>query len=642
MARRKRMCDGRVPERWRDVATWPPLDEKAFPDGVPIDLLRRKAAVIDYMTTDVTFTEIERRHGVKPWRVDDDVERCLTELPSGEIVGFPALLRYKRVKEYTREKAPDGSPRLQGSFAGCYLQLCREHPAAEEFLDARLRGLTPEVRKEKRVPIKSIHADWLDELRRLGVPETAYPFCSKTRGMEAFRRHVHRLMERDMMAMARDRFAAEGEQLYDATLVVAPKIPLLPFDASQFDETDSDMMFQLTVEDRNGVPIEIEVERLCLLANVDRSSHACLGYETAINQRYTGDLVAQTIRNSLMPWRPREIGIPGLVYPPGAGFPSSEIPECAWALPHRIELDNLRSHHSNGVMAFLAGDLLSMVNHGKPHVGFGRATVERTFKTLKQTVFHRTPMTTGANPDDPRRNDPEGSVETLKIRYSDLLDIIDVTIATYNNTPQESLGGLSPNEYLRSAIRAGVVTPFQVPQWARPRIAVATRRFECQVRGSIEKGRRPCVQVLGALYSNAKLANRADLIGTTVLFDIEVADGRKGEAYTTSGEPLGTLIAQGLWGAVEHTLGARQLLQRKAKNATLLGSDLNALAPLIRRGLLTRREFLTLGPKAIAKAVQGAAPSRGAIPTDAAYAAARLLLPNMQLANPARALIGRT
>jgi len=641
MSRRRRLRDGRIKERWRDPKNWPQLDEKSYPNGVPRDVLCRRNAVVEYVTTDMTFKELERRHGVKPWRLDDDVERCLVELESGDIVGFPALQPYKRIKEYTRERALDGSPRLRGSYSGCYLQLCREYPF-EEFLQAWLKGQAPEVRKEKRVPFKSIHKAWLKELRRLGVPETAYPFCSNTQAKEPLRLHLHRLMAKEMMATASDRFAAEGEQLYDASLVVTPRIAVLPFDVSQLDETDTDMMFVLTVDDQNGVPIEIDVKRLCLLCHADVSSHVCWGYETAINQRYTGDLVAQTIRNGLLPWQPRQLGIPGLVYPPGAGMPSGVIPECAWALPPRIELDNLRSHHSDGLMAFLAGDLLSMVNHGKVGVGFGRATIERTFRTLKQTVFHRTPMTTGANTDDPRRNDPEGAARDNRVSYSDLLDIIDVTIATYNSTPQEGLGGLSPLDYLRTAIRAGVVTPFQVPQWARPRIAVATRRYECTVRGSIEKGRRPHVQVLGAVYSNAKLANRADLLGATVYLDIELTDGRKGEAFTEGGEPIGTLIAQGLWGAVEHTLGARQLLQRQAKHATLFGSDLNALASMIRRGLMTRREFVALGPKRIAKALQGAAASRAPASVDNAYAAARYLLPTMQLASPSRTLIGRT
>jgi putative transposase len=647
MARRRRLQDGRIPERWRDPKTWPPLDEKAF-RGDKLKVLRRRDAVIEYMTTDLSLAELERRHGVKARRINTDVERCTTELPSGEIVGFPALQCYKRLKEYTRRSGPNLNKELYGgrfwrrTFSGCYLQLRREHPSLEDFLRARLKGLAPEVRKEKRVPFKSIHQMWLDELKRIGVPETAYPFCAPTQGKEPLRLHLHRLMAEEMMEMARDRFAPEGEQLYDSARVVTPPIPELPFEVAQIDETDTDMMFVMTVDDQNGVPIEIEVERLCLIGVIEQASHAWLGYETAINQRYTGDLVAQAVRNSLMPWQPRQLGIPGLTYPPGAGMPSSSIPECTWALLYRYELDNLRSHHSKGLVTFLAEDLLSVINHGKPHVGFGRETIERAFRTLKQAVFHRTPVTTGSRPDDPARDDPEGAARKLPVRYSDLLDIIDITIATYNSTPQEGLGGLSPLEYLRSAIRAGVAKPFQVPQWARPLIAVATRRFECTVRGSIKKGRRPHVQVLGALYSNAKLSNRADLIGSTIFLDIEIDDGRKGEAFSAAGEPLGTLIAQGMWGAVEHTLGARQLLQRQGKRATLTGSDLNALAPMIRRGLMGRREFMSIGPKRIAKALQGASGSRAYASVDDVHAVVRRLLPALQLASPARTLIGRT
>lgn len=75
------------------------------------------------------------------------------------------------------------------------------------------------------------------------------------------------------------------------------------------------------------------------------------------------------------------------------------------------------------------------MNLGPVALPMRRGIIERFFKTLEENGFHRLPNTTGSEPKDPRRKDPEQQAIQLNITYEHLKQLIDVLISNYNGTP---------------------------------------------------------------------------------------------------------------------------------------------------------------------------------------------------------------
>lgn len=75
--------------------------------------------------------------------------------------------------------------------------------------------------------------------------------------------------------------------------------------------------------------------------------------------------------------------------------------------------------------------------------------VERFMRTLEQYSLHQFPNTTGSNPSDPIRKNPEREAKRLKTGLDELELIVDMTIANYNAEPHTYFNGCSPIEYLR-------------------------------------------------------------------------------------------------------------------------------------------------------------------------------------------------
>ena len=89
-----------------------------------------------------------------------------------------------------------------------------------------------------------------------------------------------------------------------------------------------------------------------------------------------------------------------------------------------------------------------------------RGIVERFFKTMEEQCFHRLPGTTGSNVRDVRRHDPEKESVKYKITYNDIIELLEVFIATYNNTPHSSLENQSPLQVLKSKVECAGLKPY--------------------------------------------------------------------------------------------------------------------------------------------------------------------------------------
>jgi hypothetical protein len=207
-----------------------------------------------------------------------------------------------------------------------------------------------------------------------------------------------------------------------------------------------------------------------------------------------------------------------------------------------------------------------------------RSIIERLFGTIEVYGFRRLPSTTGSTPNDPIKSDPVGQAIKLGITFEHLLDLIDVLVAQYNATPQKNLGWLSPLDSLKSYLINDSISflprmlPSPTVDTPRLGITIETRI----VRGALEKGRRPYVEIDAVHYSNPTLANSFRLIGQKVRVHINDRNMCTVTAYLESGQELGTLIAQGGWSRTPHTREMRKeimALHRKGEVYLANGED---------------------------------------------------------------------
>ncbi|MFP3835953.1 hypothetical protein, partial [Chryseobacterium sp. SIMBA_028] len=85
-----------------------------------------------------TYQAILSETGMVKPEVIRQIRRCLTESSPGQIIGFFALIRHRRIKSYVRVKPvePDQLSSSAGA-AGALGKLFREHPKAQKFVDRR-------------------------------------------------------------------------------------------------------------------------------------------------------------------------------------------------------------------------------------------------------------------------------------------------------------------------------------------------------------------------------------------------------------------------------------------------------------------------------------------------------------------------
>ncbi|MDI7048245.1 hypothetical protein QMN58_32590, partial [Escherichia coli] len=94
-----------------------------------------------------------------------------------------------------------------------------------------------------------------------------------------------------------------------------------------------DALFTVLFKTPTGTEVESVLERLWLIAAVERLSTAVLAYRVVYRTEVTAADVAGVIRDAICKrWVPKELTLGSLSYPPGGGFPSGIIPEAEGAV----------------------------------------------------------------------------------------------------------------------------------------------------------------------------------------------------------------------------------------------------------------------------------------------------------------------
>ncbi|RJG00970.1 hypothetical protein D3878_04680 [Noviherbaspirillum sedimenti] len=499
-------------------------------------------------------------------------------MPDGELMGWHALIKGKRSVGYTRHAdLPEGRDGNSKGFAGAFDAFLGDHPEIRARLEAMILKRRGEVH-EARISAKSLHKVFITLCESAGISSSNYPFNSKSLGRRSLERFMHKVASQNLVESTASRYGKDAiKRLATGTGYSKHIYSMAPYDLVGLDAHKLHCFGTVQVNGPAGSK-RVAIERLWIVPVLEGDCAAILGYSVGIRTECNAAVIENALISAMSKWSARKPSIPGMEYLPGAGLPSGVFPELAgrgWAT---LMVDNAAPHYAKAVAERARRRIGCFLNFGPVGHWEHRGALERLMATLEAYGFSRLPSSTGSSPADPKRDDPVRKAIDLGIDWEHLLDLIDITLANYNVTPHAALGNRSPLSVLRDKYHeaASQFLPRSLPppSAAQPELGIAIEtRF---VRGNKAAGRRPYIEVDRVRYTSPVLANAMSMIGKQIRLHIRESDLSTIDVYLVTGESLGTLRAQGVWGRCKHSRELRKqfnALDDAGELLNLPGSD---------------------------------------------------------------------
>jgi transposase InsO family protein len=551
-----------------DISTWPDVDVHEISDADRSVFLRRRSAIELYVVN-TPLRLVEERTGINRRQLYFLLSRCLATDADGRVVGFPALLKYRRLVQYTRT-AP--LPRNQSNdgrgLGGAFTALLEQHPALAHWLTQKIHKRavilhqvsTDGPLKSRLSGLGNLHAGFLVQCRAVGITANDYPLNTERMGIRALSSYVTAKMLVDFGDAAR---AAGAHHLKGMPASGGRCAAVRPYQLVEFDGHRLDIRLKIVVRDPLGFEQEFEIERVWLLVIIDVCTRAVLGYHLVLSREYSRYDVIKTIEQALAPHRPRTFALPGIGYGFHGGFPSGKLPELAYAIWERMRLDNANANVASDTMTALCEFVGCVADMGPPHHPDDRPYIERFFGTVASTLSSRLPGYTGSNPKDLRRAlaDPKGNLR-LFVSFSEMEELMEAAIAGYNATPHAGLNGRTPLEAMEYLVRGKAQMIWWLPEAKRRTMCLMQTAHRCRVRGYLAQGTRPHINLFQVRYTSDVLAASAALLGRDLRIYYNSDDLRTVRAFLADGSELGVLKAQGAWGEIRHDLKLRREIMK--------------------------------------------------------------------------------
>jgi len=560
---------GSIPAALTDLDSWPSVDSTALTPDARKDFDSRSEAIRLFVCElNVPLSAIETRTGLQRRQLYRQLQRCLEKHPDGRIMGFRALVPFRRVKPYIRSASAEGRVDKSGS-AGAFSQLLARYPELEKWIkrEARRHATPTEGKREVRRRLSLVHKNFVQRCRELGIQAHQYPLNADRVGIRSLATFLKRFGSSTFEKAAADAGATHVGRAWPADVALVKTPAVKPFESAEFDGHRIDLRITVRVIDPFGLELVYEIERIWILVLLDVVTRAALGYSLALGGGYSKEEVIDAFRAALLPHQPRELKIPGLSYSSRGGMPSAVCPETQYACWDWLRLDNAVAHLAPETLNRAIETIGCWPDFGVPGEPDSRPFIERFFSLIAMHFAHRLTGTTGSKPDDIRRAlaDPGPDLRLL-LRLDELEDLIDVIVCDYNGDAHDGLGGRTPLEAMKHHLAK---QPGMLRTLARRRRDSVTLLQEClilPVKGSLTRGVRPHVNFYGARYSSDILSANPTLIGTNLRVYFQHKDLRYLRAYFENGDELGVLMAARPWCFTAHSLKTRRkILRMKAQ-----------------------------------------------------------------------------
>lgn len=550
----------------RDIKNWPEVYyDKLEPRRKKMFEIRKKSITSWFNGKELKYICAENnicRSQLYSW-----INRCIAKHKDGRIFGWRGIIPFKNNVAYKGNVSLDKTNGHPGSLK----QLFESHPEIHSKLVDNY--FSNKKGQERFKQVNTLHKEFIKLCRNHGIKDDEYPLNTVTVARASFYRYFKHLSEINYKKFLETR---QPEAPNRSEFFTSPNddnfIPCFrPYERVEIDGHRIDLQLNAVIQQVDGSFTTKEIERIWIIACIDKASRAILGYHLSYSREYSSADVLMAVKNSIDPWSPKEIVIPGLTYALGAGFPSGLIEDLKWSVFDEIALDNAKAHLSKIVVENLLNIVNCAFNDGPVGTPEIRGVVERFFGTLEERGIHRLPGTTGSSPDDKRRIKGDLPV----VEADELESLLEVLIANYNATPHSGLKHKSPIQYLESYIDSNNPVFRHLPNHLQRDNSIASFSIERTVRGNKDEGRRPYIQYENAVYKNIVLSNSFSLIGQKLTIVVDITDLRTVKAYLPNGEELGVLSAQGEWSLSKHDLKLRKSICKLVTDRAIIMSKLD-------------------------------------------------------------------
>lgn len=535
----------KIRDKWEDV----PIE--VIPEKYKEDFKKRKLA-IDLFIDGVSLNEIEKVTGIKRNTLYRNLEKCLECNAEGKYLGYQTVVPYSLI---VGDRKNNTSRSVRSEFS----KLIGKYPELKEFIMGNYYGLK-KYTLEKNMNFKGVHKKFLIKCKEMGVHEYEYPFNTKSLGYVSLINFIKVEAAKDIVK-ALDRESKDTKQKLTSTGhgKKYSMDPVAPYQRVQVDGHIIDLGYNVQVDMGDGTICKIMATRAWLFVVIDVATRCILGFSASQEFNYNQYDVIKAIRNSIEPRVKMDFTIEGFEYPENGGYPSLAFPEAEYAVFNEIMLDNAKSHLAKNVVNKVIDTLGCAMNFGSVATPETRGIVERFFGSLETRGFHKLPSTTGSNTNDPKRDNPEEKCVKYDITYDEILELLEILIAEYNNESHPALYGETPMQAMERKLKKTCLLPSVIEEAKRNEVKKLTCfTKKVKVRGGIKKKKRPYIQYENAAYKNDVLTAGDGYVGKEITIIIDPDDVSKLEAYATDGTYIGTLTAMGEYGRKSHSLRTRK------------------------------------------------------------------------------------
>lgn len=605
-----RRIDGVTDQPDFDPAGWPDLDVGALAPEAAAEYLRRKAAVLLYLSG-AGEAELRSTHGFGVRHVNRLIhERCLAPHPDGGIFGWRGLLKHSRIRGYVRQAPVKTDAGGRGSAGALGALLSREPDFARRFERYILKTCGNRQLGESRRPRHAVWAWFVVELRKLGFEiRNEWPFTVETMGYSSVVRFIDKTLAANPDRAARVVGGPNGERKMVAGDGVR-RPALKPFERVEMDAHKLDCRLCILIPQMSGGWVPKIIHRLWVTVILEVGSRAVLGYYLSLGREVTKDDVLRAIKCALSAWNRPSISYSPVALMDEAGFPSSHHPEYLGLCWDETSVDGALAETCKSVITKLEAVVGSQLR--SPAQGYSsrrskddRPFIESFFRTLSVRGLGRLSNSTGGKPKDKQGRDPDAIAEAAQFQLPYLEELLAALIANYNATPHAGLGHRSPLAQLDYFRSKGMLPKRR----ADPLLVQGLLSFRklCVVKGGYADGHAPYVNFQGVRYGNPTLTSRHDLVGKRIhVINHLEDDARIALASTESGISLGVLRAAPPWHRLPHSLAIR-----------------SAILTMVRQRMFT----IASGGDAITSFVEFAETQRkGRLPVHPAYLAVQRIL----------------
>lgn len=580
-----------LPPDLRDTATWPNVDIAALEPEALDRFSRRQRGILAYLSGH-PVKDIWLEVGIVRAEVLRFLNRCVRPHPDGRIYGWRGLLPWQRTCDYVRLASPNGA----GGNAGLFTQFLRDHPEIAGPLDEVILTLKAnDALRESRFSHREVYGRFRRLCIEAQISTTHYPLCNADVGRRALRRYARNLLLANFSERAARLGGPNARLRSHLDLGLGERFQsFVPYDLVSLDAHRLNFVGCLGVRDGGRVQA-IPIKRLQIIPVIEYGSTAVLGYQVAIGSEPSAQDVVKAVKSALSPWSPRKLSLPGHSYPDKAKMPSAAIPETAGLCWNAMLIDNASVHCARAVSEDLRRRLGCAINFGPVRQWYRRPLIESLFSALERSGFTRLPNSVGYSPTDPLRGDGAAAAVKYQMLLEEMLDLIDIIICTYNATPRDSLGHLSPLQVLGNAMLCANFQwlPRTLSKASVGGAELGTEIITVTVRGSAEKGRRPYIQYRGVHYGSPILSGGYDLIGKQIRIHVFHDDLSTLKAFLPSGEEIGVLTAAGGWGRTAHDAKLRkEVFAAVEDNSLVVGPETDPVADylVLKRWQLLKQE----------------------------------------------------